>query len=70
MSKRWGSAARDGRIALNPERVRTPSICIDYVIAHEICHLQHPDHDRSFFKLLEQVFLNWKGVKARLEQFN
>lgn len=70
MPKRWGSAGQGGRIALNPELVRTPSICIDYVIAHEICHLQHPHHDRRFFSLLDEVFPNWKTVKARLEQFN
>ena len=29
MPKRWGSAHRDGRIALNPELVRAPSVCID-----------------------------------------
>jgi len=70
MPKRWGSAGRGGRIALNPELVRAPSICIDYVIAHEICHLKYPAHDRAFFTLLEQVCPNWKTVKARLEQFN
>ncbi|MBI4625291.1 MAG: M48 family metallopeptidase [Verrucomicrobia bacterium] len=68
MPKRWGSSHRDGRIYLNPELVKAPSICIDYVIAHEICHLQHPQHNRAFFNLLDQVFPNWRGTKARLEQ--
>lgn len=68
MPKRWGSAHHDGRIYLNPELVRAPSICIDYVIAHEVCHLKHPQHDRAFFKLLDQVFPGWPPIKARLEQ--
>lgn len=67
MPKRWGSAHRDGRIYLNPELVKAPSICIDYVIAHEVCHLKYPRHDRSFFRLLDQVFPNRDRVKARLE---
>ena len=54
MPKRWGSSHRDGRIYLNPELVKAPSICIDYVITHEVCHLGHPQHDRCFFSLLEQ----------------
>ncbi len=68
MPKRWGSAHRDGRICLNPDLVKAPSICIDYVIAHEVCHLQHPQHDRAFFKLLDQVVPAWRTIKARLEQ--
>ena len=68
MPKRWGSSHRDGRIYLNPELVNAPAICIDYVIAHEICHLKHPQHDRAFFKLLDQIVPNWQPIKARLEQ--
>ncbi len=67
MPKRWGSAHRDGRILLNPDLVKAPAICVEYVIAHEICHLKHPYHDRAFFQLLGHVFPNWRAVKARLE---
>ena len=68
MPKRWGSSHRDGRIYLNPDLVKAPAICIDYVIAHEICHLKRPQHDRAFFQLLSEVFPSWKAVKARLER--
>jgi predicted metal-dependent hydrolase len=68
MPKRWGSAQKDGKIYLNPELIRTPSICIDYVITHEICHLRHRDHDRAFYQLLGRLFPGWKEVKHRLER--
>lgn len=67
MPKRWGSAQKDGRIYLNPELIHAPSICIDYVIAHEICHLRHRDHGPAFYRLLERLFPGWKEVKRRLE---
>ncbi len=67
MPKRWGSSHRDGCIYLNPDLVKAPSLCIDYVIAHEVCHLQYPNHDKAFFRLLDQTFPSWKSVKARLE---
>lgn len=67
MRKRWGSSHQDGRILLNPKLVRMPSICIDYVIAHEICHLMFPHHDRKFYRLLGEVFPSWKSVKQKLE---
>lgn len=68
MSKRWGSSHRNGQIYLNTELIKAPSICIDYVITHEICHLKHPQHDRAFFRLLDELCPNWRAIKARLEQ--
>lgn len=68
MPKRWGSSHRDGRIFLNPQLVRAPSPCIDYVIAHEVCHLKHPSHDKAFYRLLSEQMPNWQAVKLKLEQ--
>lgn len=67
MPKRWGSAHSNGRIYLNPELVRAPSPCIDYVIAHEICHLEHPRHDKGFYAKLEHLCPQWRAIKQRLE---
>lgn len=70
MPKRWGSSYQDGRIFLNPELVRAPSLCIDYVIAHEICHLKHPSHDRAFYTELEKNCPKWRDIKQRLESID
>jgi len=67
MAKRWGSAQRDGRIWFNPELVRAPSVCIDYVVAHEVCHLRYPNHGPEFYRQLDDLFPNWREVKRRLE---
>lgn len=68
MPKRWGSASGNGRIALTPELVHAPSACIDYVIAHEICHLRHPSHSPQFFRLLTSLLPDWQRWKDRLER--
>ncbi|MBL9153302.1 MAG: M48 family metallopeptidase [Verrucomicrobiales bacterium] len=67
MPKRWGSAQADGTICLNPALIRAPSPCVDYVIAHEICHLRYGDHGREFHLLLKQLLPDWEQRKARLE---
>jgi predicted metal-dependent hydrolase len=67
MTKRWGSALKGGTICLNPELIRASALCIDYVIAHEVCHLRHPDHGKKFWNLLAQIMPDWKQRKARLE---
>ncbi len=67
MPKRWGSSRRNGRVSLNPDLVKAPSICIDYVIAHEVCHMKHPRHDAAFYRLLDELFPDWRRIKMRLE---
>jgi len=67
MPKRWGSAHKNGTVALNPQLVRAPSICIDYVIAHEICHRLHAGHGRGFYAELNCLCPNWRQCKQRLE---
>lgn len=68
MPKRWGSCVRKDLILLNPELIRAPSACIDYVILHEICHLKHPDHGPKFRALLQQLCPDWTRLKERLER--
>ena len=67
MRKRWGSLSKTGTLTLNPDLVRAPIECIDYVMIHELCHLQHHDHGRGFYRLLEKVMPDWEKRKHRLE---
>jgi predicted metal-dependent hydrolase len=68
MSKRWGSAMPDGTIFFNPELIKAPSVCVDYVILHEICHLKHPNHGPGFRVMLQQLCPSWQAIKLRLER--
>lgn len=67
MERRWGSCTPSGRVLLNPRLVLAPTACIDYVVVHELCHLQHPHHSRDFYDLLGRVLPDWEERKARLE---
>ncbi len=67
MPKRWGSAHADGRIYLNPDLIKAPSPCVEYVICHEVIHLRHRHHDRAFFAALSRHLPNWRVLKQRLE---
>lgn len=68
LSKRWGSLTAKGSIVLNRDLIRASSRQIDYVITHELCHLQHPNHSPAFYNLLDRLMPDWKERKLRLEQ--
>ena len=67
MQSRWGSLSSASTMTLNVKLVRAPRACIEYVVAHELCHLQHRDHDDVFYQLLERVMPDWAKRKERLE---
>ena len=67
MEKRWGSCTPNGRIILNPELIKAPKGSIEYVIIHELCHLVHHNHTKSFYDLQEFMMPDWKKWKERLE---
>lgn len=67
MEKRWGSCTPNGKIILNPELIKAPKGSIEYVIIHELCHLVHHNHTKSFYDLQEFMMPDWKKWKEKLE---
>ena len=67
MSKRWGSCTPKGKIILNPELIKAPRACIEYVITHELCHLIHHDHTQKFINLQTKEMPDWEKWKDKLE---
>lgn len=70
MEKRWGSYTPSGSILLNPELIKYPSYCIDYVIIHEMCHVKYNHHDKDFYNLLATILPDWEYRKRRLEEID
>ena len=68
MPTRWGSCTPKGKIILNPELIKAPKGCIEYVIIHELCHLIHHDHTQKFIDLQTKEMKDWEKWKAKLEK--
>jgi hypothetical protein len=68
MPKRWGSCTPIGKILLNPQLIKSPRGCIEYVIVHELCHLVHHNHTQKFMDLQLKLMPQWEKWKTRLEQ--
>lgn len=67
MKKQWGSCSPNGVLLLNPHLVKAPRECIEYVILHELCHLQEHNHSPRFYRLLTEQMVEWRSVKAKLD---
>jgi predicted metal-dependent hydrolase len=49
---RWASCSRSGTMSFNWRLLLAPEPVLDYVIWHEVCHLEVMDHSPRFWKLL------------------
>lgn len=68
MRQRWASMSPRGRLTLNIRLIQAPTDAIDYVLTHELCHIEHPHHGRAFFEQLDQAMPDWRVKKAKLER--
>lgn len=66
--KRWGSADSNGNVRFNWRVVQAPMGLVDYVVAHELIHLQHQGHTRAFWAALGQVMNDYEERREALRQ--
>jgi predicted metal-dependent hydrolase len=57
---RWASCSPTGRMSFNWRLLLAPERVLEYVIWHEICHLEILDHSPRFWSLLER---HWPGYR-------
>lgn len=64
---RWGSCSTSGELSLNWKLLAAPMPVIDYVVIHELAHLQHMNHSRQFWNLVAQYDPHWKASRRWLK---
>ncbi len=68
MKTQWGSCSPKGELLLNPLLVKAPGACVDYVIFHELCHLNEHNHSPRFYRLLSALVPDWEKRKMELDE--
>jgi len=64
---RWGSARANGAIRLNWKLIHFPLAVIDYVVVHELCHLQVMDHSPRFWAAVGAVVPEYVTLRRQLK---
>lgn len=67
---RWGSCSSTGTISLNIGLMQVPEILRDYVILHELAHLNHMDHSAGFWAEVGKHDPRYKEHRAKLKKFS
>lgn len=65
---KWGHCTSDGRIQYNWQIVLAPEGAVDYLVAHEVCHLRHPHHGPAFWRQVAGVCPDYQHWRHWLRQ--
>ncbi|MGM7722847.1 M48 family metallopeptidase [Metabacillus sp. Hm71] len=56
----WGTCDSKQQLTFNWRLAMAPREVIDYVVVHEMCHMVHLNHDRSFWRLVGKIMPDYK----------
>lgn len=62
----WGSCSAKGNLTFSTRLALVPVDLLEYVVAHELCHLKHMDHSASFWKELSGYMGDCKERRKKL----
>jgi predicted metal-dependent hydrolase len=66
---RWGSCSAKGNLNFNYKIALLPPELADYIIVHELCHIQQMNHSPRFWALVEQQILNYKDCRKQIRSY-
>jgi hypothetical protein len=66
--KRWGSCTSTGILYFNWRSILAPAHILDYIVAHELCHLIEKSHSSRFWAMLRAVMPDYEVRKQWLKE--
>src|SRR4051794_12827217 len=66
---RWASCSSNGHMSFNWRLLLAPEAVLDYVVEHEVCHLEVMDHSPRFWALLESRVPDWRDHARWLRRY-
>jgi predicted metal-dependent hydrolase len=66
----WGSCSTDGRVRLSWRLIHLRVALIDYVVTHELAHLLHMNHSKSFWRAVEGICPDYRSARGELRELS
>lgn len=63
----WGSCGPEGYVLINWQLIFAPPAVLEYVVAHELCHLKVRSHGPDFWRLVATLCPSFAHAKSWLD---
>jgi len=64
---RWGSCSKRGNLNFNYKIVFLSTSLLNYLVAHELCHLKEFNHSEKFWALVAEAIPDYKNCRKELK---
>lgn len=68
--RRWGSCSADNSLSFTSSLCQLPIEAIEYIVVHELSHIQHKHHKRSFWLHVEKFFPQYKECEKVIKNYS
>jgi predicted metal-dependent hydrolase len=70
LRRNWGSCSEKSNLNFNWKIVLLPSRLAEYVVFHELCHLEAFDHSPRFWQLVSREFPDHRSLRRELRRYH
>lgn len=64
---RWGSCSSKKNLNFNYRLIFLPKDLLDYVVVHELCHLQEMNHKPAFWSLVSKTIPDYLKIRKEMK---
>ncbi len=68
--RQWGSCSGKNDLSFNTMIIKLPRDVIQYIIVHELAHIKHKHHQKSFWKEIETYMPEYKQHVTELKKYS
>lgn len=69
LKSRWGSCSSKKNLNFHYKLLFLPMELVDYVVTHELCHLQEMNHSKKFWTLVAKTIPDYKKKKMAINRY-
>jgi predicted metal-dependent hydrolase len=67
--RQWGSCSSKDNLSFNTMLIKLPRDVIQYIVVHELAHIKHKHHKKSFWDEVECYLPDYKQQVKKLKQY-